>query len=142
MAKYGVTDWWRLSAGASWLQRTQTLKPGRLDLTFGQSLGQDPPYQAQLRSEMNPFENWEFDAALRAVGHVKIRDATTGRTQVLVGSYVEADLRVGWRMTENFELSLEAFNLLHQNHLEANDPSTYLPQYVPRSFLLNLRKSF
>jgi hypothetical protein len=39
------------------------------------------------------------------------------------------------------EISLIGANLLRQNHLEANDPSTYLPQYVPRSFLLNLRKS-
>jgi iron complex outermembrane receptor protein len=123
------------------LQRTQHLKPGRRDLTFGQSLGQDPPYQAQIRSEMNPFEDWEFDAGLRSIGHVKARDATTGNTKVLVGAYTEMDLRIGWRATPTTEISLEGFNLLHQRHLEVNDPSTYLPQYVPRAFLLNLRKT-
>jgi iron complex outermembrane receptor protein len=141
-AKYGLTDWWRLSLGASWLQRMLTLKPGRDDISFGQAIGQDPPYQAQLRSEMNVLEDWEIDAALRSVGHVKARDATTGATKVLVGSYVEADLRLGWRALRDMEISLEGFNLLHQRHLEANDPSSYLPQYVPRSVMLNLRKSF
>jgi iron complex outermembrane receptor protein len=140
-AKYGVTDWWRLSLGANWLQRTELLKPGRRDLTFGQSLGQDPPYQAQIRSEMNPFEDWEFDAALRSIGHVKARDATTGNTKVLVGAYTEMDLRIGWQATPTTEIALEGFNLLHPHHLEANDPSTYLPQYIPRAFMLNLQKS-
>ena len=140
-AKYAVTDWWRLSAGANWLQRTEHLKPGRVDLTFGQSLGQDPPYQAQLRSEMNLLGDWEFDSALRTIGHVKARDATTGNTKVLVGAYTELDLRIGWHMTSATDISLEGFNLLHQRHLEANDPSTYAPQYVPRAFMLNLRQS-
>jgi iron complex outermembrane recepter protein len=140
-AKYALTDWWRLSLGANWLQRTERLKPGRADVTFGQSLGQDPPYQAQIRSEMNPFEDWELDATVRSIGHVKVRDATTGNTKVLVGAYTEMDVRVGWRVLPSLEISLEGFNLLHQRHLEANDPSTYLPQYVPRAFMLNLRKT-
>jgi iron complex outermembrane receptor protein len=140
-AKYALTDWWRLSLGANWLQRTEHLKPGRRDLTFGQSLGQDPPYQAQIRSEMNVLEDWEFDAALRSIAHVKARDATTGNTQVLVGAYTEMDLRVGWHVTQTTEISLEGFNLLHARHLEANDPSNYAPQYVPRAFMLNLRQS-
>lgn len=139
--KYGLMDWWRLNFGFSWVQRLQGLKPGRDDISFGQAIGQDPSYQAQLRSEMNPFEDWELDAGLRAIGHVKMRDPATGRTRVVVGSYMEADLRVGWKFSDDMEVSLIGANLLHQNHLEVNDPSSYLPQYVPRSFLLNLRKS-
>ena len=129
-----------LAAGFG-LQRTEHLKPGRRDLTFGQSLGQDPPYQAQIRSEMNPFEDWEFDAALRSIGHVKARNATTGNTKVLVGAYTEMDLRLGWHAAKTTELSLEGFNLLHSRHLEFNDPSNYAPQYIPRAFMLNLRQS-
>ena len=140
-AKYAMTDWWRLSLGANWLQRTEHMKPGRLDLTFGQSLGQDPPYQAQLRSEMNLLEDWEFDTTLRSIGHVKARDAMTGNTKVLVGAYTEMDVRLGWRATRTTEVSLEGFNLLHPRHLEANDPSNYAPQYIPRAFMLNLRQS-
>ncbi|HWU55816.1 MAG TPA: TonB-dependent receptor [Rhizomicrobium sp.] len=140
-AKYAVTDWWRLSLGANWLQRTEHMKPDRADLTFGQSLGQDPPYQAQLRSEMNVFQDWEFDAALRSIGHVKARDANTGNTKVLVGAYTEMDVRVGWHATKTTEISLQGFNLLHARHLEAGDPSTCAPQFVPRVVMLNLRRS-
>jgi iron complex outermembrane receptor protein len=140
-AKYALTDWWRLSLGANWLQRTEHLKPGRRDLSVGQSLGQDPPYQAQLRSEMNVFQDWEFDAALRSIGHVKSRDATTGNTKVQAGAYTEMDVRVGWHATRTTEISLQGFNLLHARHLEFNDPSGYAPQYVPRAFMLNLRQS-
>jgi iron complex outermembrane receptor protein len=140
-AKYAMTDWWRLSLGANWLQRTEHMKPNRVDLTFGQSLGQDPSYQAQLRSEMNLLEDWEFDTALRSIGHVKARDAMTGNTKVLVGAYTEMDVRLGWHATKTTELSLEGFNLLHPRHLEFNDPSNYAPQYIPRAFMLNLRQS-
>jgi len=140
-AKYAVTDWWRLSAGANWLQRTEHLKPNRVDFTFGQSLGQDPPYQTQLRSEMNLLEDWEFDSALRSIGHVEARDATTGNTKVLVGAYTEMDVRVGWHATKTTEISLQGFNLLHARHIEFNDPQSYAPQYVPRAFMLNLRQS-
>jgi iron complex outermembrane receptor protein len=140
-AKYAVTDWWRLSLGANWLQRTEHLKPNRVDLTFGQSLGQDPPYQAQLRSEMNLLQDWEFDTALRSIGHVKARDASTGNTKVLVGAYTEMDVRLGWHATQTTVISLEGFNLLHPRHLETNDPSTYPAQYIPRVFMLNLHQS-
>lgn len=140
--KYGLLDWWRLSFGVSWMQRVQGLKPGRDDISNGQALGQDPSYQAQLRSEMNIFDSWEFDAGLRAIGHVEMRNPATGQMRVVTGSYVEVDLRIGWHVTDTTEISLIGFNLLHQNHLEANDPSSSRPQYVPRSFMLNLRQSF
>jgi iron complex outermembrane receptor protein len=139
--KYGLTDWWRLNFGFSWVQRLQRLKPGRNDFSNGQALGQDPSHQAQLRSEMNPFEDWEFDAGLRVIGHVKMRNPATGATRVVLGSYLEGDARIGWRIQDGMTLSLIGQNLFHQNHQEVNDPSAYPPQYVPRSFMLNLRKS-
>jgi iron complex outermembrane receptor protein len=95
--KYGMTDWWRLNFGFSWVQRLQGLKPGRNDFSNGQALGQDPSHQVQLRSEMNPFEDWEFDAGLRVIGHVKMRNPATGATRVVLGSYMEGDARIGWR---------------------------------------------
>jgi iron complex outermembrane receptor protein len=139
-AKYALFDWWRLNLGASWYQTMLALEPGRADLSNGQSLGQDPPYQAQLRSEMNPFENWEFDAALRTVGHVKMRNPATGAGRIIAGAYTEMDLRIGFHLTPDTELSVSGHNLLNARHLEANDPSTYLPQYVPQSLLLTLRQ--
>ena len=69
-AKYGLTDWWRLTGGVSWLHRDFRSKPGFLDFAQGQSEGQDPATMAQIRSNMNLFQDFEFDSALRGVGKV------------------------------------------------------------------------
>lgn len=139
-AKYGLTDWWRLSAGFNWLNRDFHLDPGQSDLSAGQSLGQDPGWQAQLRSQMNLFESWEFDIGLRAVAAVTQKNPLGGQVQ-LVKSYAEADARIGWHPAPGTEISISGFNLLHTRHIEANDPSTYLPQYIPRTVLLTVRQS-
>jgi outer membrane receptor for monomeric catechols len=90
---------------------------------------------------MNLGKRFEFDVGLRGVGAVTQKNLVGGQVR-LVAAYAEADARFGWRLTGSTELSLEGFNLLHQHHLEAYDPSTFAPQYVPRSFLLNIRQSF
>jgi iron complex outermembrane receptor protein len=138
---YGLTDWWRLSAGVNWLNRNFRNKPGFTDLGKGQSEGQDPATQEQLRSQMNLGANWEFDGALRAVG--KVMQEVPSATKIsLVPAYVEADVRIGWHIFPSTELDFSGLNLLEDRHLEANDPSSYAPQYVSRSFVLSLRQSF
>jgi iron complex outermembrane receptor protein len=146
-AKYTVMDWWRLSAGVNWLHRDFTLNPGQVDFAQGQSGGQDPASQAQLRSYMDLFENLELDTSLRFVGKVtqEIPSPSSGAAagQIsLVPSYFEGDVRLGWRVTPATEIAFNALNLLHDRHLEAHDPSTYAPQYVGRSFIMYLRQSF
>jgi iron complex outermembrane receptor protein len=135
-----LTDWWRLSAGANWLHKDFHLRPGFNDLAEGQSLGQDPDWQAQLKSQMNIASDWEADVMLRYVGRVT-QDAE-GTFIPLVPSYFEADARLGWHVTDTLELSLAGYNLLHGKHLEVNDPSTYPVRYIDRSFFVNLSKSF
>jgi hypothetical protein len=49
---------------------------------------------------------------------------------------------VGWHIIDSLELSLAGYNLLHRYHLEANDPSTYAPRYIDRTFFVNLHQSF
>ena len=138
---YGLTDWWRMSAGLSWLNRNFRNKPGFTDLANGQSEGQDPAAQAQMRSQMNLNSNWEFDADLRSVG--KVMQAVPSATKISVSpAYVEADVRIGWHIFPSTELDFSGLNLLNDRHLEAKDPSIYPPQYVSRSFVLSLRQSF
>ena len=140
-ATYGISDWWRLSAGVNWLNRNYQNKPGFTDVVRGQSQGQDPATQEQLRSQMNLGSSWELDGGLRAVGTVT-QNPPTGSPVSLVPAYVEADIRIGWHVMPGTELAFSGLNLLHDRHLEANDPSTFAPQYVPRSFVLSLRQSF
>ncbi len=132
-AKYQVSARWRLSAGANYLHKNIWLKAGHTDLAQLQVGGQDPHYQAQLRSEFTISPTLELDGGLRAVGHV---------TTSPVPGYVEADLRLGWRPTKSLELSLEGQNILHSRHLEAWDPSTLPPRYIPRTVFARLRTTF
>ena len=138
---YGLTDWWRINFGANWLNRNFHAKPGFTDFARGQSEGQDPSSQLQLRSQMNLMQNWEFDAGLRAVN--KVTQKYSGFPDLkLVPGYLEADVRVGWHIFPSTEIDFSGLNLLHERHLEANDPSSFAPQYVPRSFVISLRQSF
>ncbi len=140
-AKYGLTDWWRLQAGFNWLHRDPSMKAGFVDLGNGQSEGQDPASQAQLRSYMNLFDNWELDTSFRFVGKVT-QENPAGPQIFLLPGYFESDVRLGWRISPHTEIAFNALNLIHDRHLEAKDPSTYPPQYVGRSFVLYLRQSF
>jgi hypothetical protein len=40
------------------------------------------------------------------------------------------------------ELALEGMNLLHDRHLEANDPSSVTPRAIGRSVLVSLKWGF
>jgi iron complex outermembrane receptor protein len=137
---YGLTDWWRLNAGVNWLGKDFRNKPGFMDLGNGASGGTDPATQVQLRSQMNLYGNWEFDAGLRSVGEVTQATPTAAKIS-LVPAYVEADVRLGWHVFPRTEVDFSGTNLLHDRHLEAND-SGYAPQYIPRSFVISLRQSF
>jgi iron complex outermembrane receptor protein len=139
-AKYGLFDWWRLAAGFNTLHKDFHLKTGYTDISDFESLGEDPAYQAQLRSEMDVAPGFEIDATLRDIDHVT-RQFVTGSFAV-VPSYFEADLRLGWHITDRWELSLEGDNLLHDHHLEVNDPSTTPARYIQRAFLVSLHAGF
>jgi len=127
---YTVTPWWRLNFGASALKKDLKLDAGRTDLTRKQAAGQDPAYRAQLRSQMNLGDRVELDVALRTVGRVSPSN---------VPAYTEADVRIGYRLTDTLEVSLAGANLLHDDHLEVIDPSTAPVTAIPRTVLLTLR---
>ena len=140
-AKYGLTDWWGLSAGYTWLNKDFYTKPGFIDIANGQSEGQDPASQGQIRSQMNLFRDFEFDVDLRGVG--KVTTGLSGTAPVsLVPGYPEGDVRLGWHVFPSTELDFTVNNILHDRHLEVRDPSTAPPQYVTRSFVLSIRQSF
>jgi iron complex outermembrane receptor protein len=129
---YSLTDWWRLSAGVSTLQKDLRLIAGSRDIFGVAFAGNDPEYQAQLRSRMNVGNAVELDLGLRAVDALE---------SPRVPGYVEADVRVGWHVTETLELSVTGQNLLHARHTEFINGS--LPaQAVPRSATVELRWSY
>ncbi|HVZ30266.1 MAG TPA: TonB-dependent receptor, partial [Asticcacaulis sp.] len=130
---YDVLPNWRLNAGFNLLNKHFELKPGFNDLTQLSVRGQDPRYQAQVRSEWTIHKVFDVDVSLRTVGKVDTAP---------VPAYTEAGLHLGWRVTNKVELALNGSNLLHKRHIEVWDPSTASPRYMGRSVVLSLRYGY
>jgi len=127
-----LTPWWRVTGGAMWLHKDFEVKPGKLDLTAGASLGQDPGYQFSLRSQMTLPRGVLLDAGLRAVDGIE--------TPTPVRGYVEADARLAFRLTDKVELYVAGENLLHDHHYESNDFQRL--QAIERSVFVGSRLRF
>ncbi|MGZ8335561.1 MAG: TonB-dependent receptor plug domain-containing protein [Allosphingosinicella sp.] len=118
---YGVEAWgsaqlmprWRINLGLATLWKDFELKPGRVDLAAGDSLGHDPEYQLLARTQVEIVEGLAFNAGLRWVGALQSGPG--------IGDYVEADARLSFAVNEQLELYLAGRNLLHGRHLESDD---------------------
>lgn len=108
---YDLNDRWRISAGLSTLEKNLAAAPGSGDISGLASVGDDPGYQALLRSRMQLSDNLELDLRLRAVDDLADTDA-----------YVEGDARVGWRLTDTLEVSIAGQNLIQDRRVETGDP--------------------
>jgi len=122
-----VRDWWRLSAGANWMHRSLGFKAGSRDVAGVQAAGNDPKHQYMLRSSMNFAPSMEFDVNLRAMGAL---------SNPAIPSYTALDLRWGWRVRRDVELSVQAFNVTDRRHLEFGTLAQRTE--VPRSVAVKL----
>jgi iron complex outermembrane receptor protein len=123
-----VTDWWRLSAGLNLMQKDLDLKDGGVPVALNQHRGNDPQYQATLRSRVDLWDGVELDLGLRAIDDLPFPD---------VPGYVELDARLGWQVSEAVEVWVAATNLLHQEHPESGAVATR--NEIPRSVYVGLR---
>jgi iron complex outermembrane receptor protein len=108
-----VAPWWRVNVGVATLWKDFELDPGVVDLAVGASLGSDPEYQLLARSQMTIADGLAFNAGLRWVGDI---EGVPG-----LDSYVEADARLSFALTDQVELFVAGRNLLHDGHLESAD---------------------
>ena len=126
---YDVTPRWRLSLGVSTLNKDFDAVAPMDDISGLISTGDDPEYQVLLRSQADLSDDLALDVRLRAVDDLI---ATEG--------YVEADVRLGWRMTDRLELSLSGQNLIDDRHVETGD--TIRQRAFGRSVFAGLRATF
>lgn len=124
-----VREWWHLSAGVSTLRKNLRLVPGNRDVFGIAFAGNDPRYQAQLRSSMDLPRDVSVELWLRHVGRLD---------SPAIDAYFEADARVAWQATNTVSLSIDGQNLLHARHLEFVNPSI-APGEVPRSVTVTAR---
>ena len=125
-----LMPWWRVSAGGFWLKRDFGVSAGGMDIGAA-SIGRDPGYQLQLRSQVTLPQGLTLDAGLRAVGAIE---------NPHVNGYAEADVRIGYSLKNGVELFAVGDNLLHASHLESND--TQRTQRIERNFSVGARLRF
>lgn len=106
---YGISEWWQLKAGYTYLRKNLRLKPDSGDTISLKSADNDPSHQFSVRSIMNITHNLDLDFALRSVGDLPGSN---------VPSYVALDGRLGWKISKGTEVSLSGFNLLDKRHPE------------------------
>lgn len=135
---YGAEAWatwqaspvWRLSGGVTMLRKDLHLRPGSTDPDGPRNLGNDPNHQWMLRWALNLPHRQELDVAVRRVAALP---------DPAVPAYTAVDLRYGWRLTQDVELSAVAQNLLDAAHPEFN--AMLGRSEIGRSVLLRLRWS-
>ena len=113
------------------LEKSFELKPGEIDVSNLESTGDDPSYQLLLGSSSRLTESLDLDIRLRAVDDLPISG---------VDSYVEADVRLGWRLDNGLELSVAGRNLLEDRRVEASDATR--ARAFGRSVFVTLRAGF
>ncbi len=126
---YDITPRWRVSAGLATLNKDFAADPAGLDISGLASVGDDPAYQVQLRSQSTLTDSLELDVRLRAVDDLASTDA-----------FVEADVRLGWRVTPSLELALVGQNLINDHRVENGDPAR--ARAFGRSIYATLRADF
>ncbi len=114
---YGFETWgtwqatpgWRLSAGGTVLRKHLRLEPGAIDPAGTRDAGNDAEFQWSLRSSLNVTAGQEFDVMLRRVGRLP---------DPAVPEYTALDLRYGWRVRHDIEISLTVQNAADPSHPE------------------------
>ena len=104
-----VSDTWRL--GASYVHQTNRFRAraGTAPLQGVASLGNDPRNRWSLSSSHDLGANIDFDVQLRRVGSLP---------SPAVPGYLAIDVRVGWQVRPDLELSLAVRNLGERRHSE------------------------
>lgn len=107
-----VQTWWRLSAGFTHLNETLKLKPGGIDTAAPNAAGKNPERTAQLRASFNVTPQHDLDIAVRHVS------ALTDPALNPVPAYNAIDVRFGWRIQRNLDLSIIGANIFGTQHAE------------------------
>jgi iron complex outermembrane receptor protein len=106
---YQLAHWWRISGGAHWMHKDLNFQPGSSGLGGVQIAGNDPTFQAQLRSSMQLGERLSLDVDLRHVDDLPAPYSP---------AYTELGAQLRWTVNARLEVVLVGSNLLHKRHAE------------------------
>lgn len=105
---------WRLAAGFVAQRVSTELKPGSVAVLNQSALSTDDPSNYwMLRSTYDIAQDKELDVTVRHVGRLSRQN---------VPSYTAVDMRLGWKLRKDLEVSLIGQNLFDPRHGEFADP--------------------
>jgi iron complex outermembrane receptor protein len=117
LAEWSPLPNWHLTG--SYTHIDMSLTPNGEDINRGEWLeGSTPRSLAGLRSLLTLAERFELDAQLRYQSRIRSIPVAVTVENGQVDEYVELDLRMCWRVSEAWDLSLVGQNLLHDEHAE------------------------
>ena len=105
----------------------------------GQALvleGSAPEHQVSLRTSLDFLDNWQANLWLRYVSELDLSSQAAAAQGIIVDDYVECDLNISWKPTENLELMAVGQNLLNSDKLEFVSEFFNPPTEVERGFYL------
>jgi iron complex outermembrane receptor protein len=114
-ADWRASDWWRIQASYTYLQIQLDLDRDSGDTLSESAEGDSPHHQVSLRSSMDIVSDLALDLWVRYVDDLPSQD---------VDSYITLDVRLGWKLHEDVELSVIGQNLLDDHHPE------YKPEFI------------
>jgi len=108
-------DFWRLRGSYSFLHMNVGKSPNSADVGTAPSIvGSSPQHQATVQSAFDLSKRFQFDLTYRVVSALPAQR---------VPAYSTADVRFGWRLARQLDLSLVGQNLLQPRHVEdGGDP--------------------
>jgi iron complex outermembrane receptor protein len=104
---------WRLVWGFTKLHERYRIEPGHTDLQ-NNNLGNDPKTTATLRSLWNVARGVELDVAARYIGALP---------NPLVPAHTVVDMRAGYRVSREVEVSLLVGNVANRKYSELGTPA-------------------
>jgi len=114
-ADWRPLDWWGLKATYTYLQIQLDLDRDSGDSISVSAEGESPHSQVSLRSSIDMMQDLSLDCWARYVDDLPSQE---------MDSYITLDVRLGWKVRENVELSVVGRNLLDDRHPE------YEPEFI------------
>ena len=106
-----LTQRWRLSPGLTFVRQLLRAAPGTNSTLSEANEGDNPVWQAHMRSFVDLPHQVEWDLTLHLVGPLAAQDTPR---------YARLDMRLGWRPTETLDLCVVLQNLADPRHQEFN----------------------
>jgi iron complex outermembrane receptor protein len=135
--KYQPESWLDLSLSYSFSNMSFEPEAGIYDLGSSSVYeNSSPRHQISLQGKADIRDNLQLNIWLRYVGELEMASVFAGNIGLIIDDYLECDVNLRWRLSDDFELQLVGQNLLQSEHLEFAQEYFSFPVAVERGVYL------